>query len=363
MPVWKTVLASCLGLCTLLPSAVRADAALDWRRPAPLALERELDCLALNIYFEARSESLLGRVAVAAVTLNRVAAAAFPNSVCEVVFQGEERGRNLCQFSWRCDGHGDRPRNSAAWEEARRVARLALSDRLPDPTGGALWYHADHVLPAWAAQMSLRARIGHHIFYGDGSGGGPPRQAEHHRFKRPNAASAPLLIAACDGSTALGGICEPLVAPSPLKPAMATWPVGGSPETMALATGLKIDFDHDGLLLCDPPQPCGAVEAPIQQPHEASPDTARTAVDPDLLSLALLDDAIERSTRTTRERAGSTARALAATMSAVQAGPLLGATVWPGDHHPAPAPLSYVLPVPNPSARIGVGSARPGLSG
>jgi hypothetical protein len=153
------------------------------------------------------------------------------------------------------------------------------------------------------------------------------------------------------------------VAPSPLKPAMATWPVGGSPETMALATGLKIDFDHDGLLLCDPAQPCDAVEAPIQQPHEARPDTARTAVDPDLLSLALLDDAIERSTRTARERAGSTARALAATMSAVQPGPLLGATVWPGDHHPAPAPLSYVLPVPNSPARIGVGSARPGLSG
>ena len=172
MPVWKPLLVLCLGAVALLnPDRVRAEtalAALDLERPAPEPVSRELECLALNIYWEARSEPLLGQVAVAAVTLNRVAAPAFPDSVCEVVFQGEERGRHLCQFSWRCDGLDDRPRNLVAWEAARRVARLALSDQVADPTGGALWYHADHVLPDWTEEMTMRARIGHHLFYGRG---------------------------------------------------------------------------------------------------------------------------------------------------------------------------------------------------
>jgi hypothetical protein len=179
MPVTRTLLASCLALLALLPWAVRAEtalAALDLQRRAPPPPERELDCLALNIYWEARSESLLGRMAVAAVTLNRVAAPAFPDTVCDVVFQGEERGRNLCQFSRRCDGRGDQPRNLVAWQEARRVARLALSRGVEDPTGGALWYHADHVLPSWAREMALLAKIGHHVFYGRNAPAAEPAQ-------------------------------------------------------------------------------------------------------------------------------------------------------------------------------------------
>ena len=82
----------------------------------------ELDCLALNIYWEARSEPRLGQIAVAAVTLNRVADPGFPDTVCSVVRQGEERGRNLCQFSWHCDGLDDRPGNLAAWQHAQRLA-------------------------------------------------------------------------------------------------------------------------------------------------------------------------------------------------------------------------------------------------
>ncbi len=125
----------------------------------------ELDCLALNIYWEARSEPRLGQIAVAAVTLNRVADPGFPDTVCGVVRQGEERGRNLCQFSWHCDGLDDRPRNLAAWEHAQRLARLALAGQLPDPTGGALWFHSDQVHPDWTADMTRVGQIGTHIFY------------------------------------------------------------------------------------------------------------------------------------------------------------------------------------------------------
>ena len=124
----------------------------------------ELDCLALNIYWEARSEPRLGQIAVAAVTLNRVADPGFPDTVCGVVRQGEERGRNLCQFSWHCDGMDDRPRNPAAWQHAQRLARLAFAGQLPDPTGGALWFHSDQVHPDWEDMTPIR-QIGTHIFY------------------------------------------------------------------------------------------------------------------------------------------------------------------------------------------------------
>lgn len=234
MPVWRALLASCLGALALLPSdAVRADtamAALDRTRPVTELLEPELDCLALNIYWEARSESLLGQTAVAAVTLNRVAAPAFPDTVCEVVFQGEERGRHLCQFSWRCDGRSDEPRNPIAWEEARRLARTALSDGVADPTGGALWYHAAHVLPRWAGQMTLHARIGHHLFYG----------------RRPP-------------STAPRDVAVSFASPVPMSgPAAASEAIFES-----LGGELRIDHEHDpeaALLFCHDDTFCGNVD-------------------------------------------------------------------------------------------------------
>src|SRR5512132_1493839 len=120
------------------------DAALDGT-----PFDSAIDCLALNISWEARAEPRLGQIAVAEVTLNRVADPAFPHTVCGVVRQGEERGLNLCQFSWHCDGIDDRPRDPSAWQRARRLAILALSGRLSDPTGGARWFHSDQVDPDW----------------------------------------------------------------------------------------------------------------------------------------------------------------------------------------------------------------------
>ena len=72
-------------------------------------LETALMCLALNIYFEARSEPIQGQIAIAEVTLNRVASANFPNDVCSVVLQDNNSG---CQFSWWCDGKSDEPREN-----------------------------------------------------------------------------------------------------------------------------------------------------------------------------------------------------------------------------------------------------------
>lgn len=145
--------------------------------------DAELECLALNIYHEARNESTLGQRAVAWVTLNRVNSSQFPNTICEVVKQGvhsqwyrEQLGkdvplRNKCQFSWYCDGRDDTPRNRAVWQETRILAQEVYNNYYrnlrSDPTHGALWYHADYVSPYWRKAYTELVAIDSHIFYGE----------------------------------------------------------------------------------------------------------------------------------------------------------------------------------------------------
>lgn len=130
-------------------------------------VEAEVHCLALNIYFEARSEPELGQRAVGHVVMNRVAHPGYPDSVCKVVQQGGEEDLHRCQFSWWCDGQSDKPLNRKAWDKAERLAYeiyLGLSD---DATDGALWYHATYVKPYWSELLRKGDRIGQHIFYLD----------------------------------------------------------------------------------------------------------------------------------------------------------------------------------------------------
>lgn len=132
--------------------------------------ERDLRCLARNIYFEARGEPEEGQQAVALVTINRVKNENYPDTICGVVYQAEldRRGnpiRNRCQFSWYCDGRPDVIRDRTAYEEATRIARDALEARVHDFTDGAVFYHANYVYPRWAPQVAETTRIGQHIFY------------------------------------------------------------------------------------------------------------------------------------------------------------------------------------------------------
>lgn len=125
----------------------------------------ELRCLALNIYWESRSEPLEGQLAVAGVTLNRVASEKFPDSICDVVRQGGYARKHRCQFSWQCDGQSDEPKEVTAWRNAQQLARLFLAGVYKDPTKAAKWYHADYVKPDWADRLQRTAKIGRHIFY------------------------------------------------------------------------------------------------------------------------------------------------------------------------------------------------------
>jgi len=127
----------------------------------------EENCLARAIYFEARSESELGQLAVARVILNRVKDPDYPKTICGVVYQGSGR-RNSCQFSFACDGLADDVRQPAAWTQSKLVAQKALAgDQTVRVIGTATNYHADYVNPKWAKSMKRLIKIGRHIFYSD----------------------------------------------------------------------------------------------------------------------------------------------------------------------------------------------------
>ena len=129
-------------------------------------------CLAKNIYFEARSESTAGRIAVAHTVLNRVRDKKFPNTICGVIYQGikNERGfpkRDKCQFSWYCDGKPDIITDTSVWRESFRLANYVTTGRdyLLDITDGSLFYHASYVSPRWAKYKRKTVQIDTHIFY------------------------------------------------------------------------------------------------------------------------------------------------------------------------------------------------------
>lgn len=131
--------------------------------PKPDSALANLECLAKTIYFEARGESEEGQRAVAAVVLNRVRSADFPNTICGVVHQGGT-GTKDCQFSWWCDGRSDKPKDRGSWEQAITTAYEMMTGA-PDPTNGALYYHNARVSPSWRTQLRRLATIGAHVYY------------------------------------------------------------------------------------------------------------------------------------------------------------------------------------------------------
>lgn len=122
-------------------------------------------CLAIAIYFEARGEIEVGQAAVAHVIMNRVESTRYPDDVCAVVQQNRRPGTRLCQFSFWCDGKSDRPAEPSAYMQAVLVALAVVDGDIPDPTGGAMWYHADYVRPGWRLGLIAGPKIGRHLFY------------------------------------------------------------------------------------------------------------------------------------------------------------------------------------------------------
>jgi len=128
---------------------------------------KELECLAKNLYYEAKGEGFDGMMAVGTVTMNRVEDNRFPSTVCAVVYEKSFRnGKRTCQFSWVCQPHVTaRQKNLDSYRVAVAIAARILytGDRLRK-VNNALFFHADYVNPRWR-NMRHVATIGRHIFY------------------------------------------------------------------------------------------------------------------------------------------------------------------------------------------------------
>jgi len=128
--------------------------------------ERQLGCLAKNIYHEAANEPFESKVGVAQVTLNRVASGKFPGDICQTIYQKNVfYDRVVCQFSWYCQRPSSlKPINPAAYNESMAVAKKVLLEEFRLPSlKNALYYHADSVSPNWNRKRIVK--LGHHIFY------------------------------------------------------------------------------------------------------------------------------------------------------------------------------------------------------
>ena len=162
------------------------DLTSDYYKPLEFKIVKytpaDAECMAKNIYFEARAESTAGKLAVANVTINRAINSNYPNTICEVVQQGIHHynknlkkffpARDRCQFSWYCDGKLDDPDlKSRSWEDSKMLAEFVLSSHydksLIDITDGATHYHANWMeqYQTWANRKKIMAQIDRHIFY------------------------------------------------------------------------------------------------------------------------------------------------------------------------------------------------------
>ncbi len=119
---------------------------------------RELECLAVGIYFEAKSEPLAGQLAVGEVIANRAnSKGRFPSTYCGVLFQRSQfsfiRGR-----AWPSVARG-----SKQWQTAVAVAKIVDQDLKSSAAERALFFHAKRVSPGW--KLKRVAAIGNHVFY------------------------------------------------------------------------------------------------------------------------------------------------------------------------------------------------------
>lgn len=160
-----------------------------------------LECLSHNIYYEARGESVEGKIAVGMVTVNRSQEKQFGNSICNAVNQRIEYTRKttvtqiktvpthgdvdynvrtfdrikhqvVCQFSWRCQSNLSKPKpEDKNWQESQAIAKQLLDGTITNETrpqlSEALYFHSARIRPQWARNKQQVMRIGGHIFYSE----------------------------------------------------------------------------------------------------------------------------------------------------------------------------------------------------
>ena len=166
----------------------------------PFLSDKDVDCLARNIFYESGGEPTEGKIAVGIVTVNRAQDPRFGNNVCDVVkartvvvksrevkrtemvrvgyFGPPEKVTSVhtvteqvpvCQFSWVCGGYAKKPKaDDERWVESRAIAEgIARGDyeEYRAKYGTALFFHSTGVRPIWAKSKKMVTKTGHHLFY------------------------------------------------------------------------------------------------------------------------------------------------------------------------------------------------------
>ena len=166
----------------------------------PFLSDKDIECMARNIFYEAGSEPTEGKIAVGIVTLNRTQDGRFGKSVCDVVkartvvVKNQEIKKTevvktgyfgrpemteqkvvvakevpVCQFSWTCSGYARKPKSDdERWVESQEIAQKLAQGEYEEERakyGSALFFHNTGVRPIWAKTKQFIARTGHHFFY------------------------------------------------------------------------------------------------------------------------------------------------------------------------------------------------------
>ena len=140
-----------VGGATLAALGISAQSA-EGTTAASAAGTSDVELLAHCVYGEARGEPYVGKVAVAAVVLNRVKSSSFPNTISGVIYQD---GAFTCVSDGQLYLTPD--------EDAYRAARDALNGW--DPTYGCLYYYNPATaVSAWIWSREVRLTIGAHSF-------------------------------------------------------------------------------------------------------------------------------------------------------------------------------------------------------
>ena len=126
--------------------------------------ERQVKCLADNIYFEARNEKDIGKKAVAFVTLNRIGRPEYPNTVCDVVYH--KTSRYNCQFSWTCTKNR-KILYPYLYNRSKQIAKQVLMDYgyVKDVTNGATFFRRHNAKQHWERNIKVTFTTRNHVFY------------------------------------------------------------------------------------------------------------------------------------------------------------------------------------------------------
>lgn len=181
------VLVTFSGYCTSSAFAgqTKNETLFDCDKPT----DDPIECVACNIYWEARGEPIEGYWVPALATLNRVEGKLYPskklgpkvkkeklvNEFCQVVYEerwDKKRGKWVAMFSWIRDGQHDRVTNKKGWVDSLELATKIVKfhtdeseEKIVDITFGCQWYHNDTVEPYWKDSYHPTVKIGAHQCY------------------------------------------------------------------------------------------------------------------------------------------------------------------------------------------------------